>query len=188
MTDSPQLIQARGQADQLGVKYHHNAKQETITQLIDDHLSALNEAAAERLAEKVDDSIHPLTAIEYQKKTQKEARRHVGSLVRVRVQCHNPTKKSWAGEILSVGSAKLGTFKKYVPFDAEEGYHIPKIIYEMMKEKKCTIFLQVKDRFGNMISKGRQRNEYTIELLEPLTLSERDELRRKQQLRKRQDD
>ena len=95
----------------------------------------------------------------------------------------NPSKKEWPGEIVSVGSAKLGTFKKYIPFNSAEPYHIPKIIYDMLMDKKCTIFSSVTDERGNTVRKGRLVNEYAIEILEPLTKEELSELARTQALK-----
>ena len=99
--------------------------------------------------------------------------------------CMNPMKKEWAGELLSVGSAKHGTFKKFIPFDGEP-YHIPKIIYDMMKERECTIFSTVKqkDGRGGDIRKGKLAPAYNIVDLEPLTSAELEKLADKQALAK----
>ena len=103
--------------------------------------------------------------------------------MRCRIQCMNPAKKDWPGEIFSVGSAKLGTFKKFVPFNNPEPYHIPQIIYDMLVEKKCTVFYTERDDRGNKIRKGRLINEFAIEVLPPLTRDELSDLARQQALR-----
>ena len=113
------------------------------------------------------------------------SRKTLSSLKRCTVMCMNPMKKEWAGEILSVGSAKWGTFKKYIPFNGEP-YHIPKIIYDMMKERKCTIFYTVKqkDGRGGDIRKGKLIPEFNIVDLPPLTSAELKQLADKQLLAK----
>ena len=59
---------------------------------------------------------------------------------------------------------------------------MPKIIYDMLIDKKCTIFHTEKDERGNNIRKGRLVNEYAIEVLDPLTPDELSELARTQAL------
>ena len=40
----------------------------------------------------------------------------------------NPTKKEWEGEIITVSNALVAvTVKKYIPFAAEDGWHVPQI-------------------------------------------------------------
>ena len=132
MTDE-KLIQIRSQADSLGIDYHHRAGVEKIQKLIEAHLDnqdkTIIEAAVPDLPKE---KIVPMTEEEFKAEQKKENKKNVGALIRCRVQCMNPEKKNWQGEILSVGSAKLGTFKKFVPFNSGEPFHIPKIIYDMM--------------------------------------------------------
>jgi hypothetical protein len=127
----------------------------------------------------------PLDEKQFQRKYPKQAanRKSAGRLIRCRIQCMNPAKKDWPGEIFSVGSAKLGTFKKFVPFNSPEPYHLPQIIYDMLVEKKCTVFYTERDERGNKIRKGRLVNEFAIEVLPPLTKNELSDLARTQALR-----
>jgi hypothetical protein len=195
MVDS-KLQHIRAQADSLGVKYHHNAKVATIAKAIDTHLASdptiappaplveaalRTEAAVNPNADSkfLKQEVVPLTEEEYKASIRKDNRKNVGALVHVRIQCMNPAKRDWPGEIISVGSAKLGTFKKYVPFN-NEPYHIPKIIYDMMAEKKCSAFFNGTDNRGHKTRKARQINEYAIEVLAPLTPQELKDLARKQ--------
>jgi hypothetical protein len=170
----------RDRADELGIKYHHNASDETIEKLIDSHQET--EDPVEGLLPL--NECQPLDEKQYKRKYPKQAadRKKAGRLIRCRIQCMNPAKKDWPGEIFSVGSAKLGTFKKFVPFNSPEPYHIPKIIYDMLVEKKCTVFYTETDQRGNKTRKGRLVNEFAIEVLEPLTKQELDELARRQAL------
>ena len=170
----------RDQADALGIKYHHNASDETIQKLIDSESEAGAPEGVLPLAE-----CQPLDEKQFQRRYPKQAanRKTAGRLIRCRIQCMNPAKKDWPGEIFSVGSAKLGTFKKFVPFNSPEPYHIPKIIYDMLVEKKCTVFYTERDERGNKIRKGRLVNEFAIEVLPPLTKEELSDLARTQALR-----
>lgn len=190
---TPELERVRAEADRLGVSYHHRAGVEKIKGLINAHIveqqanQGMPAAAAaleateetqrvpsskERLLKE---EIKPLTAEEFRQNEFQNRKRKAGQLIRVRVQCMNPNKKDWAGEIISVGSAKLGTFKKYVPFN-NEPYHIPKIIYDVMKEKKCSVFTTKTDHRGNKTRVSRLVPEYAIEVLPPLSKAELQDL------------
>ena len=172
------ITPTRKLADTLNIKYHHNAKDETIQKLIDSQQNV--GAIADILPAN---ECAPMTPEEYRKKYLGNARKESGRLVRCRIQCMNPAKKDWPGEIFSVGSAKLGTFKKFVPFNSPEPYHIPKIIYNMLLEKKCTVFYTEVDKRGNKIRKGRLVNEFAIEVLPPLTKEELSDLAKTQALK-----
>ena len=181
MSEDLQLKHIRAQADALGIKYHHKAGVTKIQEAIEAHLE--KERADELLTpakpKLPKGKIVPVTEAEYKDKLRAENRRKVGALIHCRIQCMNPNKKDWPGEIISVGSAKLGTFKKYIPFN-NEPYHIPKIIYDMLKEKKCSQFYNTTDMRGNKTRKARQINEYAIEVLDPLTPEELKDLARRQ--------
>ena len=68
--------------------------------------------------------------------------------------------------------------KKYVAFDIE--YHIPRIIYNYMKEKEYIQFVKVKDKKGNTNTTSRLAKEFNIEILPQLTEQELKELAQRQ--------
>ena len=105
-------------------------------------------------------------------------------LMRIRVTCMNPAKKEWEGEIFTVGNAVVGTFKKYVPFNADEGWHVPRIIYEQLKDRECQVFTTVRDSRGNSTRKGKLIKEFAIEVLPNLTEEEIKELAQRQAMAK----
>jgi len=110
-------------------------------------------------------------------------RKEASKLVRIRVTCMNPNKKSWPGEILSVSNAAIGTVKKFVPFNSEVGYHVPWIIYEQLKERQCQIIVTVTNpATGKKFKKGKLIKEFNIEVLDPLTATELKELEQRQAL------
>jgi len=174
--------EVRNRADKLGIKYHHNASDETIQKLIDSHEQDKPSDESRFLPAE---ECEPMSQVEYKKKYRNGVanRTEAGKLVRCRIQCMNPAKKDWPGEIFSVGSAKLGTFKKFVPFNSPEPYHLPQIIYDMLTEKKCTVFYTERDDRGNKIRKGRLINEFAIEVLPPLSKEELSEMARTQALK-----
>ena len=92
----------------------------------------------------------------------------------------NPAKKDWSGEIFTVGNSAVGTIKKFVPFNAEEGWHVPRMILEMMEQRVCQIFVNKKTSHGVTVKEGKQIREFNIERLHPLDEEALEELARRQ--------
>ena len=110
-----------------------------------------------------------------------KARKEALALVRVIITVKDPSKQSWEGEIISAGNDVIGEVKKFVPYmNAEEGYHLPKIIYNVLRDKKCTVFVNRKGADGKMLKEAKQISAYSFEHLEPLTQDELTELGRSQ--------
>lgn len=165
-------------ADMMGIKYHPNTGLDKLKAKLNNALSG-NPNSPQKASKSASE---PLTQAEYKSLLTKDRMRNASALIRVRVTCMNPDKKAWEGEIISVGSAKLGTFKKYVPFNTDEGWHIPYIMYEFMKGRKFSQRYTIKDNRGNDITRTKLVPEFSIEVLPPLSESELRELARKQAL------
>jgi hypothetical protein len=103
----------------------------------------------------------------------KEANR----LVRIRITCMNPNKKDSKGEIISVSNSVIGTFKKFIPFNLDAGYHVPHVIYQALKERMCQIWVNTPDCKSK---RGQLIREFAIEVLDPLTEDELKELAQRQ--------
>jgi hypothetical protein len=100
-------------------------------------------------------------------------------LVRIRVSNMNPVKGTMMGEIIQVGNSELGVIKKYIPFNAEQGWHMPSILVDEIRNKKYMSHYEVKE--GNKkINKHKLVPEYSIEVLEPLTADELKDLTNRQ--------
>ena len=105
-----------------------------------------------------------------------EARR----LRRIRVSCMNPAKREYEGEIFTAGNSIVGTHKKMVPFNVV--WHVPEIIYQMIKDRECQVFTTVKTKNGVSVRSGRMIPEFAVEELPDLTEKERNELAQRQQM------
>lgn len=182
--------ETRLRAEELGIKSHHNANDATIQKQIDAYQEANPaEEGPELFAGLTAEECQPMTQAEYDVEYPESNKNSIGNkrkqcakLIRCRIQNMNPLKREWPGEIISVGSARLGTWKKFVPFNSSDPYHLPQIIFDMLIDKKCTVFHTEKDERGNSVRKGRLVNEYAIEVLDPLTPDELNELARTQAL------
>ena len=172
--DELEALKAR--ADLLGIKYHPNTGIDKLRAKI--NIKMVESSDIEESPSTKVTSTDYVSHTDFTKMELQNRRRKAGSLVRLIVTNMNPNKKEWEGEIISVGSAQLGTFKKYVPFNVE--WHVPHIIYEAMKERKCSIFHTVKDHLGQKVRKSKLINEFNIQVLPPLSKEELKDLANQQ--------
>lgn len=168
VVDELEVLKAR--ADKLGIKFHPSIS-----------LAKLKEKVAEGLADETPEevvTVKPGKETDVQLKARK--RREANALIRIRVSCMNPNKKEWDGEIITTGNTNTGTIKKFVPFNSDEGYHVPHMIYEQLLQRQCQVFVTVKDNRGNKVRKGKLIKEFAVEVLPPLTEKELKELAQRQ--------
>jgi hypothetical protein len=116
-----------------------------------------------------------VTAAELKAKRKQAATR----LVRIRVTNMNPIKGNIKGEVLSAGNAEIGFVKKMIPYNAENGWHVPQILLTVLRNKK--FMSHYEQKIGNKrVKKHRLVPEYAIEVMEPLTGKEIEELKQRQ--------
>lgn len=175
-----ELETLKNRADMLKISYHPNIGVDKLREKVNSFLDKNNEEEKKVITGLNSGNADFIMHSDYKKLTTQQRKKRAASLIRINVTTMNPNKKEWEGEILSVGSAKLGTFKKFIPFNTIDGWHVPYIIYESMKEKKCSVFHTVKDHLGNKIRKSKLINEYSIEVLPQLTKDELKELAQRQ--------
>lgn len=104
------------------------------------------------------------------------------SLIRVIVRPNDPLKIDATGDIFTVGSNVINdgqAVKKYIPYNNEEGWHIPKILYNHLLAAECQIFART-TRNGQEVMEPKNIKAYNVEVLPPLTQDEIDKLRVKQ--------
>jgi len=192
-----ELAALKSRADLMGIPYHHKVGVEKLREKVNAAIEGKSldvaeeteegPAATVKVAPKAVQKTRTkagkpaarlMTPREHQNYVFENRQRDAKSLVRIRCTCMNPSKKNWEGELISVGSAKLGTHKRFVQFGAI--WHVPAIILQELKERKFTVFYTVTGARGAKIRKGRLVPEFAIEELPQLTAQERNELARKQ--------
>lgn len=94
----------------------------------------------------------------------------------------NPHKREIEGEIFTVGNSMVGMVSKYVPFDTEEGWHVPQIILNAIQERQVMLLVSGKKAHGIESKTKKLVKEFNVEILPPLTQKELDELARRQAL------
>lgn len=170
--DELETLKAR--ADQMGIKYHPSIGVASLKEKIQEALDAAkadNETTTEKGSDKT-----PANETANARRLRKK--REAEQLVRVMVTNMNPHKKDWEGEIFTAGNNIVPTIRKFVPYGVE--WHVPRIILNMIKERKCQVFVTRKDGKGGTIREGKLIPEFNVAELPPLTEKELKELAQRQ--------
>ena len=171
-----ELTALKARADMLGLKYHPSVGVDKLREKINAAMADDKPVEAEVATPVAEETVG-----ERRFRKRKEAT----ELVRIRVSCMNPAKKEWDGEIITAGNSLVGTFSKFIPFtDAEDGWHVPRIIYNQLVQRQCQVFTTTRDGRGNSSRKGKLIKEFAIEVLPNLTVPELAELAQRQAMSK----
>lgn len=181
-----ELSMLKERADIMGITYHPNIGLDKLKAKISDKMEGIAEPHSSEEAETIiayeeamsADAFTPLvreTPAQLKAKRKQECLR----LVRIRIACMNPVKANMKGDIFSVGNSEIGMIKKYVPFNAEQGWHVPNIILQEIRNKQFVSHYDTK--IGNKaVTKTKLIPEYSIEILDPLTADELKDLANRQ--------
>ena len=172
-----ELDALKARANLLGVKFHPSISLEKLREKV--NAAVTSEGEVEEVTNTSSE-----TKVETIGEKRKRLKAEALKLVRIRLTCLNPAKKEWDGEIITVGNSLIGSVKKFVPFNADDGWHVPHVIYQQLKERQCQVFYTATDARGNKVRKGKLIKEFAIEVLPPLTKEELDELARRQAMAK----
>lgn len=187
-----ELTTLKARADKMGISYHPSIGVDKLRDKVAAVLAGTKPAdpapgadvivaatlTATPSAPPVETVAAPQVETEVQRR--KRLKLEAMALVRIRLSCMNPAKKEWDGEIITVGNRLVGTVRKYIPFNADEGWHVPRIMYEVLKDKQCQVFVSSKSKNGVTQREGRLIKEFAIEVLPDLTPAELQEMARRQ--------
>lgn len=161
------LNDLKAEAETMGISFHPSIGEEKLAEKI-------AEAKAEQNSGEPEVEAAPVK----KKKSIAQIKKEASELIRIQITCMDPSKSEWEGELFSCGNRHIGTFTKYVPYGV--AWHVPRIIFDMIKEKKCQIFKTTIDNRGNKSRTGKLINAYAVEMLEPLNKAELDDLAKRQ--------
>jgi len=189
------LATLKQRADRMGISYHPSIGVEKLREKINAALGSDGPAAQESAGSSDASAVAPAPAVaspapvveETLAQKRKRLKMEATALIRIRLTCMNPAKKEWDGEIITVGNSLVGTVKKYIPFNAEEGWHVPKIMLEQLQARQCQVFHTLKTKNGVSIRKGKLIKEFAIEILPPLTQDELHDLAQRQAMARQGD-
>ena len=177
-----ELQSLKAKADVMGIKYHPATGLKKLRDLVNAKLDpdSVPDKPSKSKAKKEEVVVKKeLTQAERAARNRQTA----NALVRVKIMCMNPNKKNWPGQFISVANKSIGTIRKFIPFNADDGYHIPQVLLTELQDKKCQIFVNKKTRNGVTMRKGKLIPEFSIQILEPLTAKEMKDLATKQAVR-----
>lgn len=174
LATTDELTALKARADMLGISYHPSIGLEKLREKVN---AAVTDAPA---PEPEVIQAASVAAVETDSQRKARKRREANELVRVRVTCMNPAKSEWEGELFTAGNSTVGSFTKFIPFNADEGWHVPRIILNQIQQRQCQIFTTVRDSRGNQTRRGKLIKEFAVEIMDPLTPEELAELARRQ--------
>jgi hypothetical protein len=175
-TTPSELDSLKARADIMGISYHPSIGVEKLREKV----AAAMVGKATNEATVAPQNVPTKTAEESHAERMAALRNEQLALVRIRLTCMNPMKSEWEGEIFTVGNGLVGSITKYVPFNADDGWHVPKILLDTLQDRQCQIFVTVKSKNGVNVRQGKLIKEFSIEILPPLTEKELQELARRQ--------
>lgn len=174
--DTPdELSNLKARADLIGVSYHPSIGVDKLREKVNAALAG-KPATKEPALAATPAQLAEETAGEKLFRTRNEQL----ALVRIRLACMNPSKAEWEGEIFTVGNSLVGTITKYVPFNADEGWHVPQILLDTLMERQCQIFVTAKSKNGVSVRQGKLIKEFSIQVLPPLSQDELHDLAQRQ--------
>lgn len=194
-TPEQQLETLKARADLLKIQYHPSIGLEKLQEKINAKLAETSEQAQESSKKEpeapsaaspsvqaeipeVEGQVVDVEETPMQRRDRK--RKEANELVRIRVTCMNPAKREWEGEMFSAGNSLVGNVSKYVPFNNDEGWHVPRIIFNMIKDRECQVFVSKRDDRGNVTRQGKLIKEFAVEVMPDLTVEELHDLAQRQ--------
>ena len=172
-----ELDSLRERADQLGIAYRHNTGVAKLRNQVNAKVSGGTDTEDEEGSEAVMPKTE--TANEKRKLLNKVAR----ELIRVVITAKDPLKRELEGEYFTVANRFIGTIKRFIPFDNENGWHVERALLDMLKDKQVQLFKTVKLANGDKVRKGYNSRAYSVEVLPALTNVELKDLATQQAAR-----
>lgn len=175
-----ELDALKEQAKLLGIKHHPSIGADALSAKIKEHLD--KEDSGEP-AEEPEES-QKQSAAKSKAQVRLEKKRDAERQVRIQITCMDPKRSEWEGEVFTAGNSLLGSYRKMVPFNVP--WHVPNIIYKQIKAAKCQVFHTViREVHGKKVKQreGKLINAFAVEVLDPLTEEQLQELARSQAMR-----
>ena len=179
LEDAPkdELTLLKERATLIGIPYHPSIGLDKLREKV---TAALKEPAEVEAAVQVVQEVQ-----ESEAQVHARYRKEASALIRVRLTCMNPSKQSWEGEFFTVSNSVIGTIEKFVPFHAEEGWHIPQALLNMIQERHYQAPYTERGPKGQEMRRSKLVKEFSIEILPNLTAGEVKDLANQQAIANR---
>jgi len=174
-TNDPELIALKKEADSFGIKYHPASGISKVREAIQEHKRKVS--SADNMSFKPEKIMSPAETAKMYKKILRDKQ---SRLIRCIVHNNDDNETDLVGDVIKAGNDVVGSIQKFIPFDNEEGYHIPQILLDTMRDKTCQKWKTVKKASGETVKEPFNVPKYTITVLPDLTEHELTALADKQ--------
>ena len=184
----------KDRATLVGIKFHPNIGLDKLRDKVNTTLASEPQPRIEPEAEEAPPlnlnlKSEGIVAVPRENAVQRNMRlrKKATRLVRYRLTCMNPDKKEWKGEFITVLNRAIGTVKRYIPFNAP-AWHCEDVLLNVLRGRNFTKHYATKSKSGRPVTRQSQEKEFAIEMLEPLTQTQLDELAQEQAISGRLED
>ena len=173
----------RAELESHGISLHHKTGSEKLKNTLKEVLAGTYKVSAEEDTAPTEKAVVPpnsvkkLTPKEHLKKLTKEQR--ALRMQRIVVSPNDPLMSSYNGLIFTVGSSSVNKgrmIKKYVPFNNDDGWHVPQIIIDQIEAAEMQKFKQVTLPNGEKTLQPYITKKFNVQILPPLTKEEMEQL------------
>mgnify|MGYP003675397838 CR=1 FL=1 len=163
-----------------GIKVHHRASHIKLREALQDNIDK-NDTEVPVAVLPV-----PTQTVRAKKKPEMTLEEKCLHLKRIIVTPNDPELSGHAGLVFTVlisGVNNGKAIKKYVPFNNEEGWHVPNVIVNQIANADMQKFKSVKAPNGDTILQPYQAKKFNVQVLPDLTQKEVDKLAASQSAR-----
>jgi len=167
-----ELTHLKAKADTMGIKYASRIGVDKLREKINAKLNGESyEDGPDE--EELGTKTKTLSKAEQVATIRKKMHKEQMFLVRLRISNLNPSKKELEGEYFTVVNKYLGAIRRFIPYGAasDNGFHVPNIIYTQLKARKFNS-VRTKNKDGQIQVIQKWVPEFSLEVMEPLTLKE----------------
>ena len=171
-----------------GVKFHHKTGTTKLTELLTDirkNPSSMDQGitskteVTDRPYKGGSPDASPAAIEAASKHFELTPEQQAMKLIRVVVTPNDPLMTAYPGLIFTVGISGINNgkmIKKYVPFNNEEGWHVPTIILRQIEGAEMQKFKSVTMPNGEKQLEPYITKKFNVRILDPLTPEEMDKL------------
>ena len=170
-----------------GVKVHHKTGTAKLAELlagVRENPSAVtqdipNQESTDRPYEGGNPTASKAAIEAATKHFERDPEKEAMKLIRIVVTPNDPLMSSYPGLIFTVGASGLNKgrmIKKFVPFNNEEGWHVPQIILNQIEHAQMQKFKTVTMPNGEKQLEPYITKKFNVRVLPPLTKKELDRL------------
>lgn len=166
-----ELLKERATA--MGITFSPNIGEDTLAKKIQSVIDSqgVTEDDLPEEGEEVQTPVKPTRELSPGERAAK-ARKAAMKLIRIVVHPMDPLRSQLEGEIITGGNGVIGTISKYVPFNAEQGYYVPEILYKILRDRKYLAHFTTTDSKGREINRHRLAPAFNVVVLPDLSEKE----------------